>query len=209
MEPNLKYLNLDVPIPRRYIGGPVGYVRLHSPNNRTVTIFYDHHTTIGPDGDSLKSETLQTANVIIQSLQKRNSNLHLLIENMEETEEYGECMRSLMQKRPKIQTPQRVRFLQLITRENVNPDSRLKLESIEARSPVLLASRYWANSANPIVMGNETKLLIEKKLGDLTLKEIWDSALEELKQGNLHLESIPKQKKPNRRNYKETKPRKR
>jgi len=97
---------------------------------------------------------------------------------MEESE-YGGVMKHLMQNAP-LKTPQRIRFLQLITRENIGSNDLIEIRSVEARSPLLLASRYWANNKNPIVMSQDTKVVIEQILSDMTLNQIWTSALSEI-----------------------------
>jgi len=184
---SILYLNINLNKKRRYMGGPVGYASFKSSSKNTkVTIFYDHHTTIGPAGDITQSQTQHTASMILNTLKNRQENLLILLENMEETELYGDVMKHLMQNAPKT-IPQRIRYLQLMTRENIEMSPMIQMRSIEARSQLLLASRYWANNKNPIVMSTETKLLIEKLLADITLHQIWTTALSEI---NITLEKF-------------------
>jgi len=165
------------------MGGPVGYASFKSLlKNIRVTIFYDHHTTLGPAADISLSQTQHTTFIILNSLKnfvQFSQNLLILIENMEETQSYGEVMKHLMQNAPQT-TPQRIRFLQLITRENISTSQAVQIRSIEARSQLLLVSRYWANNKNPIIMSPETKLIIEKLLSDITLQHLWTTAQAEL-----------------------------
>lgn len=91
---------------RVYIGGPIGYAQFGIPPNldyyhittngnsepepdgknriRKVTVFYDHHVTIGPFGEAAKSETRDCAHRICEMLQKRKDPILVLVESNEE-----------------------------------------------------------------------------------------------------------------------------